>query len=296
MAARDLIGYGRHTPNPNWPDNARLALQFVINYEEGGEKSPLYGDAESESLLLEQPTAPFTGMRNLSAESQYEYGSRAGFWRLYRMFTERSLPVTVFAVARALEQNPEAVVAMKEAGWEIASHGLRWRSYAQMAPDEEGREIEKAIALHMACTGERPLGWYTGGMSMATRKLLVEQGGFLYDSNAFSDDLPFWTHVEGRKHLVIPYTLDNNDVRYVNPYGFQSESFSSYLIRAFEYLRREGSHAPKMMTVGLHNRITGRPGRAADLERFLDHVMQSTDVWISRRIDIAQHWHKHHAP
>lgn len=296
MEGRDLVGYGKFPPNPNWPNGARLALQFVLNYEEGGEKSVLYGDSESESFLLEQPTAPFGGARNFGAESQYEYGSRAGFWRLHRLFTERQLPLTVFGVAQALDQNPQAVTAMKEADWEIASHGLRWLRYGQLSPDEERVEIAKAIDLHVRCTGERPLGWYTGARTAATRDLLVQQGGFLYDSNDFSDDLPFWTRVGGTNHLTIPYALDTNDMRYLIPFGYQSESFSSYLIQAFDLLRREAAFAPKMMNVGLHNRIVGRPARAADFERFLDHVAGSGDVWVARRVDIARHWHQFHAP
>lgn len=295
MTERDLTGYGAEPPNPQWPGNARVALQFVLNYEEGGEKSPLYGDAESESFLLEQPTPAYVGERNLSAESQYEYGSRAGFWRLHRMFTERNLPVTVFGVTNALDRNRPALEAMQKADWEIASHGLRWRGYADFSIDDEREEIAKSIDLHKALTGSRPAGWYTGRMSMNTRKLLVEAGGFLYDSNAFSDDLPFWTKVEGRNHLVIPYTHDCNDMRYLIPFGFQASSFSDYLIGAFEFLWREGAHAPKMMSVGLHNRISGKPARASEVERFLDHVMARGQVWITRRVDIANHWHSLHA-
>jgi peptidoglycan/xylan/chitin deacetylase (PgdA/CDA1 family) len=243
MEERDLVGYGRTPPDPRWPDGAQLAVQIVVNYEEGGEKSVLYGDAESESFLLEQPTLPMKGMRNLSAESQYEYGSRAGFWRLFRLLTGRGLPVTVFGVATALAQNPAAVAAMQEADWEIASHGMRWRSYADMPREDERREIERAIRLHAEVTGERPLGWYTGGLSTSTRELLVEAGGFLYESNSFADDLPYWAEVGGSRQLIIPYCHDTNDVRYLLPFGFQS-SFSEYLCGAFDLLYREAWVAP----------------------------------------------------
>lgn len=294
MNERDLIGYGRTPPNPNWPGQAQVAVQIVLNYEEGGEKSPLYGDGESESFLLEQPTAPIIGMRNLSAESQYEYGSRVGFWRLYRMLTARNIPVTVFGVTQALMQHPEAVSAMREAGWEIASHGMQWRGYSDLPIDQERTEINKAIRLHTEAVGIRPEGWYTGRMSPNTRSLLVEAGGFLYDSNYFGDDLPFWTKVDGQDHLVIPYTLDNNDMRYLIPYGYQSSSFSAYLIQALDFMHKEGREFPMMMNIGLHNRIVGHAGRAGDLERFLDHLVAKPDVWIARRVDIARHWHEHH--
>ncbi|MET4808307.1 allantoinase PuuE [Limibacillus sp. MBR-115] len=293
MKTRDLVGYGRTPPDPRWPEGARLAVQIVVNYEEGGEKSVLYGDAESESFLLEQPTLALKGIRNLSAESQYEYGSRAGFWRLFKLLTGRQVPVTVFGVATALAQNPEAVVAMKESDWEIASHGMRWRSYADMPRDEERREIERAIELHTEVTGERPLGWYTGGLSPSTRELVVEAGGFLYESNSFSDDLPYWVDVDGKQQLIIPYCHDTNDMRYLMPFGFQS-TFSEYLCGAFDFLYRESRGAPKMMNVGLHCRISGRPGRAAELERFLDYALKHEGVWFTKRIDIARHWHTHH--
>lgn len=294
MSARDLVGYGCNVPDAGWPGDARLAVQFVLNYEEGGEKSPLYGDPESESFLLEQPTDAYSD-RNLNAESQYEYGSRSGFWRLFRLLTERNIPVTVFGVTTAMAQNPEAVAAMKAADWEIASHGYRWRSYADLDVESERAEIARAIELHTKITGSRPTGWYTGRMSQATRSLLIEQGGFLYDSNAFNDDLPYWTDVDGTPHLVIPYTHDHNDMRYLIPYGYQSESFSSYLKSGFDLLLREGASKPKMMSIGLHNRIAGKPARAGDLERFLDYVTQKTDVWLCRRDEIARHWHQHHA-
>jgi putative urate catabolism protein len=295
MNERDMVGYGRVTPDPRWPSDARVAIQIVLNYEEGGEKSPLYGDPQSESFLLEQPTVA-SAERDLNAESQYEYGSRSGFWRLFRLLTERNLPVTVFGVTLAMDQNREAVQAMQEAGWEIASHGLRWRSYADYDIDIEREEIRRAIELHTEITGARPTGWYTGRMSPATRSLLVEAGGFLYDSNAFNDDLPYWVKVAGEQHLVIPYTHDNNDMRYFTPYGFQVESFSSYLNGALDLLLKEGKAAPKLMSIGLHNRISGKAGRAADLEKFLDRLANQEDVWATTRAAVAQHWHVHHKP
>jgi len=296
MYPRDLRGYGKTPPHANWPNNAKLAVQFVINYEEGGEHSILHGDTHSEAWLTEEPSLPLPNIRNVSIETQYEYGTRAGWWRLYRMFTERKLPVTIFGIAKSLEKNPEAVASMKEAGYEIASHGLRWIHYAEMPEEQERFHINEAIRIHENVTGSRPDGWYTGRMSQNTRRLLVEAGGFTYDSDSFGDDLPYWTKVEGRDHLVVPYSLDNNDGRYVSPYGYNSPSFSSYLIQAFEFLRREGEDRPKMMSIGLHTRLVGRPGRAADLQCFLDHVANATDVWVTRRIDIARHWIKHHPP
>ena len=296
MLERDLIGYGATPVHPQWPDGSRIAVQFVINYEEGGERSVLYGDDVSEAFLTEEPTRELRHIRNLNVESQFEYGSRSGFWRLYRIFCERNLPVTVFGVSQALATNPQAVAAMKQAGWEIACHGLRWVSYAAMPEEEEQRHIEQAVKLHAEVTGEAPLGWYTGRMSVNTRRLIMRHGGFLYDSDSFADDLPYWVRVENQPHLVVPYTLDNNDGRYVNSYGFQAPNFSDYLIQAFDLLYREGLQQPKMMSIGLHARITGKPGRAADLERFLDHITAQSGVWVSRRVDIARHWHQVFAP
>ncbi|EOE6872660.1 polysaccharide deacetylase [Klebsiella pneumoniae] len=293
MSERDLIGYGANPPHPRWPNDSRIAVQFVINYEEGGERSVLYGDRESEAFLTEEPTREFSNIRNLNVESQYEYGSRSGFWRLHRLFTERQLPVTVYGIAQALATHPEAVAAMREAQWEIASHGLRWINYAEMPEQEERRHIARAVKLHTEVTGEAPLGWYTGRMSVNSRRLIVEQGGFLYDSDSFADDLPYWEIVQGHRHLVIPYTLDNNDGRYVNSYGFQAPNFSDYLIQAFDLLYQEGKQQPKMMSIGLHTRISGKPGRAADLARFLDYVCARPGVWVTRRVDIARHWHRH---
>ncbi|MGI6854769.1 allantoinase PuuE [Mesorhizobium sp. 1B3] len=293
---RDLAGYGRTPPDPKWPGGKKLAVQFVINYEEGGEHSVLHGDRQSEAFLTEEPTVAFPNIRNINVESQYEYGSRVGWWRLYRLFTERKLPVTIFGIAASLQKNPEAVAAMKEANFEIASHGLRWIQYAEMPEEQEAAQIAEAIRIHTEVTGSRPTGWYTGRMSVNTRRLLVEAGGFTYDADSFADDLPYWVEVNGQDHLVVPYTLDNNDGRYVNTYGYQSPSFSAYLIQAFDFLRWEAEVSPRMMSIGLHTRIVGRPGRAADLERFLDHVAAADDVWVTRRIDIADHWRANHPP
>lgn len=295
---RDMIGYGRVPPQADWPGGARLALQFVINYEEGGENSILDGDAASEAFLSEIVGAvPLPGQRNMNMESIYEYGSRAGFWRLWRSFTERGLPVTVYGVAYALARNPEAVAAMREADWEIASHGLRWIDYQDVPVEEERRHMMEAIAIHTEATGERPLGWYTGRVSPQTRDLVLEEGGFLYDSDSYADDLPYWLEGPNGPHLVIPYTLDANDMRFATAQGFNSgDQFFAYLRDSFDVLYAEGAAAPRLMNVGLHCRLTGRPGRAAALARFLDYVAGFEDVWICRRIDIARHWHAHHKP
>lgn len=295
---RDLIGYGRRPPDPQWPGGARVALQFVVNYEEGGENSILHGDASSEAYLGEIVGKPaVAGGRDLLAESVYEYGARSGFWRLHRLFTGRGLPVTVFGVAMALERNPEAVAAMTEAQWEIASHGYRWIDYQQVPEAEERAQLRSAIDIHRRVTGERPLGWYCGRSSANTRRLVVAEGGFLYDSDSYADDLPYWVEEQGRQHLVVPYTLDNNDMRFATPQGFNSgEQFFAYLRDAFDVLWAEGADAPRMMSVGLHCRLAGRPGRAAGLQRFLDHVQAHDGVWVCRRVEIARHWHQHHAP
>ena len=293
---RDLIGYGQHPRHPQWPNQARLALQFVINYEEGGENCVLHGDVASEAFLSEIiGAAPLMGVRNLNMESIYEYGSRAGFWRLHRLFTERQLPLTVYAVAMALERNPDAGKAMVEAGWEVASHGYRWIDYQYVGEDVERSHIQKAIDIHTQVIGTRPLGFYQGRLSPNTRRLVVEEGGFLYDADSYADDLPYWNHDYGKPHLVIPYTLDNNDMRFATAQGFNSgEQFFTYLRDAFDVLYAEGKQSPKMMSVGLHCRLSGRPGRTAALARFLDHVQSHENVWICRRVDIARHWHEHH--
>lgn len=295
---RDMIGYGRTPPQAAWPNGARLALQFVVNYEEGGENTILDGDPASEAFLSEIVGAqPLVGKRNMNMESIYEYGSRAGFWRLWRTFTSRKLPVTVYGVTAALVRNPEAVAAMKEAGWEIASHALRWIDYQDMPVDEERRQLHEAIRLHTEATGSRPLGWYTGRISPQTRQLVMDEGGFLYDSDSYADDLPYWIGGPKGPHLVIPYTLDANDMRFATAQGFNSgDQFFSYLKDSFNVLRAEGAETPKMMNVGLHCRLVGRPGRTAALARFLDYAAGFDDVWICRRIDIARHWHTHHRP
>ncbi|MEO0735905.1 MAG: allantoinase PuuE [Cyanobacteria bacterium J06649_12] len=293
---RDLIGYGQNPPHPQWPNQARLALQFVINYEEGGENCILHGDPASEAFLSETVgAAPLLGVRNINMESMYEYGSRAGFWRLHRLFTQRNLPVTVYAVAMALERNPDAGKAMVDAGWEVASHGYRWIDYQYVGEDTEREHIRKAIDIHTQVIGSRPLGFYQGRLSPNTRRLVVEEGGFLYDADSYADDLPYWNLDHGRPHLVIPYTLDNNDMRFATYQGFNSgDQFFTYLKDAFDVLYAEGETAPKMMSVGLHCRISGKPGRAASLGRFLDYVMEHKDVWVCRRMEIANHWHDHH--
>lgn len=295
---RDLIGYGQTPPHPHWPNEARLALQFVINYEEGGENCILHGDAASEAFLSEIIGAqPLLGVRHINMESMYEYGSRAGFWRLHRLFTQRQLPVTVYAVAMALERNPDAGQAMVAAGWEVASHGYRWIDYQYASAETEREHIRKAIEIQTQVIGSRPLGFYQGRMSPNTRRLVMEEGGFLYDADSYADDLPYWVAGSDRPHLVIPYTLDNNDMRFATAQGFNSgDQFFTYLKDAFDVLYAEGETAPKMMSVGLHCRLSGRPGRAAALARFLDYVQSHEQVWICRRVDIARHWHEHHSP
>ncbi len=296
---RDLIGYGRTTPDPKWPGGANIAVQFVVNYEEGGESSILDGDKASESLLSEIVGAqPWPGQRNLNMESIYEYGSRAGFWRLWRLFSSRGIPVTCYGVTLAMARNPEAVAAMKEADWELASHGLRWLEYKDFPEAEERRHILDAIRIHTEITGSRPLGFYQGKPSDNTLRLLMEEGGFLYTSDSYADDLPYWVSGPHGPHLIIPYTLDTNDMRFATPQGFNSgDQFFTYLKDAFDSLYEEGEQgAPKMLNVGLHCRLVGRPGRAQALARFVDYVASKDKVWIPRRIDIAWHWHAHHKP
>jgi putative urate catabolism protein len=294
---RDLIGYGRNPPDPRWPGGALLALQLVLNYEEGGENCILHGDAASEAFLSEIVGAQaHAGVRHLSMESIYEYGSRAGFWRLWRLFTGRGLPITVYGVATALARNLEAVAAMREAGWEIASHGLRWIDYQHVAEPVERQHMAEAIRLHTEVTGERPLGWYTGRTSPRTLDLVAEEGGFLYCADSYADDLPYWAPAAGRQQLIIPYTLDANDMRFATPQGFNAgEQFFHYLRDSFDVLYAEGiAGSPKMMSVGLHCRLVGRPGRIAALARFLDHAARHDRVWVTTRLAIAQHWHATH--
>lgn len=293
---RDLIGYGANPPDPQWPNGARLALQIVLNYEEGAENSVLHGDAASETFLSEIIGAEaYSGVRHKSMESLYEYGSRAGLWRLLRIFRERGIRVTVFGVAMALQRNPEAVRAMLEDGHEIASHGWRWINYQFVDEETERSHIKLAADAITELTGSPPLGWYTGRDSPNTRRLVVEHGGFLYDADSYADDLPYWETVGGKPHLVVPYTLDANDMRFATNQGFNTgEQFFTYLRDAFDLLCREGEAAPKMMSVGLHCRLIGRPGRAVALERFLDYVLQHDGVWICRRVEIARHWYDTH--
>ena len=294
---RDMIGYGRNPPDPRWPGGAYTAVQFVLNYEEGGENSILHGDAGAEAFLSEITGAqPLHGARHMNMELIYEFGSRVGFWRLWRMFTERGMPLTVYGVAMALQRNPQAVAAMREAGWEIASHGLRWIDYQFLDRDEERRQLHEAIRIHTEVTGERPLGWYTGRNSPNTLELAVEAGGFLYCANSYADELPYWVLVAGKRQLIVPYTLDVNDMRFAIQAGFTAgDQFFAYLKDSFDLLYAEGrSGAPRMMSVGLHCRLVGRPGRAAALMRFLDYVQQHDKVWVCRRVDIARHWHDHH--
>ncbi|WP_077530973.1 allantoinase PuuE [Vreelandella utahensis] len=295
---RDMVGYGRDRPRANWPGGARIALQFVLNYEEGGENCVLHGDAHSETFLSDIIGAQPHASRHMSMESLYEYGSRAGFWRIHRLFQHYRLPITVFGVAMAMQRNPDAVEAMLEAGWEIASHGYRWIDYQSVPEVQEREHMQEAIRIHRALTGATPLGWYTGRDSPNTRRLVLEQQQFLYDADSYADDLPYWHHEPGyRPHLVIPYTLDANDMRFLTPQGFNSgEQFFQYLKDSFDTLYAEGDTAPAMMSVGLHCRVIGRPGRFQALVRFLEYALQHEDVWICRRLDIARHWYKEHYP
>ncbi|HXI08805.1 MAG: allantoinase PuuE [Bradyrhizobium sp.] len=291
---RDLRGYGGSPPDPRWPGGARVAVQFVVNFEEGGENNILHGDKASEAFLSDVLGAqPWAGRRHANIESMFEYGSRAGFWRLWRIFAEHAMPATVFGVAMALQRNPEIVAAMKQAGWDIASHSLRWVEHKDMSEDEERREIAEAIRVHTEATGARPLGWYTGRSSINTLRLLMEAGGLSYLCDSYADDLPYWIRSCGSDpHLVIPYTLDANDMRFVNAQGFGGgEDFFTYLKDSFDVLYAEGARSPKMMSVGLHCRLVGRPGRAAGLIRFLDYIAGHERVWVPTRLQIAQHWH-----
>jgi len=305
---RDMIGYGPKPPHAQWPNQARVALQFVLNYEEGGENNVLHGDAGSETFLSEIIGAASFADRHMSMESLYEYGSRAGLWRLLRMFEERKLPLTVFGVSMALKRNPEAVAAFQQLGHEIACHGLRWISYQNMDEATERAHMKEAVDIIRELTGAAPQGWYTGRDSPRTRRLVMEHGGFRYDADHYGDDLPFWQKVEHTgadglavtaPQLIVPYTLDTNDMRFAAAQGFNSGTqFFDYLKDAFDVLYAEGDPAglnqPKMLSIGLHCRIVGRPGRAAALARFLDYVQKHDKVWITRRIDIAEHWRTTH--
>jgi putative urate catabolism protein len=295
---RDMIGYGRTPPHAAWPGGARIAVQFVVNYEEGGENCVLHGDAASEAFLSEiVGAAALPGARHMNMESIYEYGARAGFWRLLRLFGERKLPFTAFAVGMAILRHPEAALAMQEAGHEIATHGWRWIDYQHVPEAAEREHIRLAVEAQKKVTGERPHGFYQGRCSPNTRRLCVEEGGFLYDADSYADELPYWDRAHGRAHLVVPYTLDANDMRFATAQGFNSgDQFFAYLKDSFDVLYAEGAERPRMMSVGLHCRLAGRPGRAAALARFLDYVGTHDRVWVARRIDIARHWIATHPP
>ena len=292
---REFVGYGANPPDPRWPGGSRIAVQFVLNYEEGGERNVLDGDSTAETFLSDVIGAEPFADRHMSVESLYEYGSRAGVWRVLRLFERFDIPLTIFGVARALERNPEATAAFLAAGHEIAGHGLRWLNYQHTDEDMERRHLAEASQLIASLTGSAPKGWYTGRDSPRTRRLVVQHGGFLYDSDSYADELPYWISIRDERHLVIPYTLDVNDMRFLTAHGFAtSTDFFAYARDAFDALYREGAFAPKMLSVGLHARIIGRPGRIVGLEQFLEHVRSHEDVWICRRVDIANHWYKEH--
>jgi OHCU decarboxylase len=299
---RDMLGHGATPPDAKWPDvdgtgHARIAVQFVVNYEEGGENNILHGDAASEAFLSEIVGAqPWVGQRHWNMESIYEYGARAGFWRLHRMFVGAQIPVTVFGVTTALERSPEQTRAMMDAGWEMASHGLKWVEHKDMPEDEERAQIRESIGRHTAITGSAPRGWYTGRCSMNTVQLASEEGGFDYIADSYADDLPYWVEIANKPQLIVPYTLDCNDMRFATPQGFNSgEQFYAYLKDTFDTLYAEGQAGQaKMMSIGLHCRLVGRPGRAAALQRFMDYARSHDGVWFATRLDIARHWHENH--
>jgi putative urate catabolism protein len=291
---RDLIGYGQYPPHPKWPNQARIAVQFVLNYEEGGENCVLHGDQQSETFLSEIIGAQAYPDRHLSMESMYEYGSRAGFWRLYNLFIRYNLPITVFGVTMALQRNPEAVAAMKEANWEIASHAMRWINFQDMPEPQEKKMMNAAVQLHQAITGSKPKGWYTGRTSPNTLKLLAERDDILYCADSYADDLPYYDTQYAKPLLMVPYTLDTNDMRFATPQGFNSGAqFYEYLKDAFDVLYAEGATAPKMLSIGLHCRINGRPARMAALQRFIEYVQSHDKVWCCTREQIALHWKEH---
>ena len=295
-SSRDLIGYGKKGKKISWPNNTKLALQFVLNYEEGGENSVLNGDKYSETFLSEIIGAKAIKGRHISMESIYEYGSRVGFWRLDRLFKEKKIPVTIFGVGLALEQNPEVCEAIKKGDYEVAAHGYRWIDYQDIKKSVEKKHMNQAIKTIKNIFGSRPLGWYTGRCSPNTRDLVFDDGGFLYDSDSYSDDLPYWENRGKKRQLIIPYTLDNNDMRFATNQGFNTgDHFYNYLKDSFDALYEEGKTNPKMMSVGLHCRIIGRPGRIQSLRRFLDYVLKFDDIWICKRIDIAKHWIKNYS-
>ncbi|WP_371170510.1 allantoinase PuuE [Aliiroseovarius sp. 2305UL8-7] len=297
--SRDMRGYGPNPPHPQWPGNAKVAVQFVLNYEEGGENCVLHGDAASEAFLSDIPgAAQWEGQRHWNMESIYEYGARAGFWRLHRLFTGADIPLTIYGVATALARSPDQVAAMKSAGWEIASHGLKWVEHKDMAEVDERAAIVEAIRLHTEVVGEPPRGWYTGRCSSNTVRLVAEQGGFDYISDTYDDDLPYWAEIGSHDQLIIPYTLEANDMRFATAPGWVTgDDFGRYLIDAFDTLYAEGEAGqPAMMTVGLHCRLVGRPGKIAGLKRFIEHVQAHDGVWCPRRVEIAQHWAATHPP
>jgi len=296
MSDRDFIGYGRRPPDPQWPGGARLAVNFVINYEEGSEPSVSDGDGASEVRGTEVAASPVpAGDRDLAAESMFEYGSRVGIWRLARLFQERAMPLTVFACARALERNPQVAAWIGEQGLDVCCHGLRWVEHYRMSEQAERAEIRDAVASLIDTTGAPPAGWYCRyGPSINTRALLVEHGGFSYDSDAYNDEWPYWTTVSGQPHLVVPYTQTHNDMKLAHGQIGTGADFFQLLAEAFDMLYAEGATQPRMMSIGLHNRLAGHPGRASGLARFLDHVLAHRDVWITRRVDIANHWRATH--
>jgi putative urate catabolism protein len=293
---RNMIGYGAKGKSISWPNNARLALQIVLNYEEGGENCVLNGDKYSETFLSEIIGAKAIKGRHISMESIYEYGSRAGFWRLHKLFKDKNIPVTIFGVGLALEQNPEVCEAIKNGNYEVAAHGYRWIDYQDVKKSVEKKHMQQAIKTIKKIFGSRPLGWYTGRCSPNTRDLVFDEGGFLYDSDSYSDDLPYWEKRGNKKQLIIPYTLDNNDMRFATNQGFNTgDHFYNYLKDSFDALYEEGKTSPKMMSVGLHCRLIGRPGRVQSLKKFLDYVLKFNDIWICKRIDIAKHWIKNYS-
>ena len=293
---RDMIGYGSKEPRVTWPNNAKLALQIVLNYEEGAENNVLHGDKHSETFLSEIIGAQAIKDRHINMESLYEYGSRSGFWRLHKLFQEKKIPITIFGVGMALEKNPEVCKAIKESDYEVASHGWRWIDYQNISKSVEKKHMQLAIKTIKKIFGQRPLGWYTGRCSPNTRDLVFEDGGFLYDSDSYSDDLPYWEIRNNKKQLIIPYTLDNNDMRFATNQGFNTgDHFFTYLKDSFDALYEEGKTNPKMMSVGLHCRLVGRPGRVQSLKKFLDYILKHNDVWICKRIDIAKHWIKNYS-
>ncbi|RJF94693.1 allantoinase PuuE [Oleomonas cavernae] len=293
---RDLIGYGPTPPKANWPGGARIAVQIVLNYEEGGENSIENGDAASEAFLSEVVNAqPLTGVRHLSVESIFDYGARVGVWRLLKLFEAKKVPVTVFAVALAAQKYPALIRAMVDAGHEIASHGLRWINYQYVEEAVERAHLQQAVEILTQVAGTRPLGWYTGRTGPNTRRLVAEHGGFLYDADAYDDELPYWQDVAGKPLLIVPYTLDANDMRFINAQGFgEGQQFYSYLKDSFDTLYKEGAETPRMLSIGLHCRLAGRPGRFAAVERFIDYAQSHEGVWFARRVDIARHWHQYH--